>query len=176
MSAPYFCNIIRMSLASCLPSNWRHRFIWRRRFEDLPDMMCRLPAGRNNTLPVAVTLKRFFAPLLVFILGTGLSSFGHGGRRRTRGRGGGRRQGRRSSSSFASRGRRRRRRLRFRSRGLDSGLGQERHLHPRPGHRDLVLHFRDFVELLLDPLHHMAAVLLVSLLAAAEEDRDEDLI
>src|SRR5436190_1507866 len=68
-AAPYFCNMIRMSLASCLPSKVRQRRICRRRFDDLPDKMCRLPAGRNNTLPVAVTLKRFFAPLFVFILG-----------------------------------------------------------------------------------------------------------
>src|SRR5579862_566007 len=148
-------------------------------------MMCRFPAGRKSTFPVAVTLNRFFAPLFVFCLGILRFSLVHGGRRRRRRRCRRRRHrgslrpspgGRRRRRRFARRPASRRRRCILGFRGLRAGLGQERHLHPRPGHRDLVFDLGDLVQLLLDPLHHRAAVLLVRLFAAAEEDRDQDLI
>src|SRR2546423_15250440 len=58
------------------PRNWRICFLVRM---IIPG---RLPAWDASTLPVPVTLKRFFAPDLVFSLGIWLSYMGRNPRRR----------------------------------------------------------------------------------------------
>src|SRR5688572_13906736 len=64
----YFLTILAsLSLSTIVPRASRMNFACRL------IMPCRLPWAAAFTLPVPVTLKRFLAPLLVFILGILLS-------------------------------------------------------------------------------------------------------
>src|SRR5689334_24360292 len=66
----YFLTILASeSLSTMVPRAWRMNFAWRL------IIPWRLPWAAALTLPVPVILKRFLAPLLVFILGIWLDPF-----------------------------------------------------------------------------------------------------